>query len=54
MEIFFIAKINTEIIDKCFKYQNPTFLFKDLYETNKNRNGKIVNLVSDALKCSYS
>ena len=34
------TNINTEIFTEYFKYQNPTFLSKDLSNANKTRNKK--------------
>ena len=41
--------INTEIFNEYFKYQNPSFLIKDIYNANQTRNEQIVNQVNDAL-----
>ena len=43
------TNINTEILNKYFKHQNPTFLLKDLHKANKSKDEKIVNHVNDAL-----
>ena len=43
------SNINTEIFGEYFKYQNSSFLLKDLYCAGKNRNKKIVNNVNNAL-----
>ena len=37
------TNINTEIFNEHFKYQNPIFLIKDLFNSNWTKNEKIVN-----------
>ena len=44
-----VTNINTEIFNKYFPYQNPISLLKDLSNTNKTKNKKIVDHVNDAL-----
>ena len=40
--------INTEIFNEYFKYKNLAFLLKDLFNTDKTKNDKIVNNFNDA------
>ena len=55
MEIFFTIlqmmkkNVNIETFNECFKYQNPIYLLKDLYEADKAKNEKIVKHINDAL-----
>ena len=42
------TNVSIELFNEYFKYPNPTFLLKDLYEPNKTRSNKIVNRGSDA------
>ena len=42
------ANINSEIFN-FFKYQNPKFFLKDLYNANKTKIEKLVNNANDAL-----
>ena len=39
--------INTEIFNEYFKYHNPSFLIKDLYNSNETTNKKIVNHINN-------
>ena len=41
--------VNIETFNEYFKYQNPTYLLKDLYEADKAKNEKIVKHINDAL-----
>ena len=41
--------VNNDIFKKYFGYQNPSFLAKDLYKANPDKNKQIVNQVSDTL-----
>ena len=41
--------VNNDIFKKCFWYQSPSFLAKDLYKANPDKNKQIVNQVSDTL-----
>ena len=43
------SNINNEILFEYFKYQNPSYLLKDLYYADKTENKKIVNNVNNAL-----
>ena len=43
------SNINNKIFSECFKYRNPSYLFKDLYYAGKTRNKKIVNNANNAL-----
>ena len=40
-------KINEEIFNEFFNYHYPSFLIKDLYEDNQNKNDKIVINISE-------
>ena len=41
--------MNTEILTESLKYENPSNLLKDLYNSNGTKNQKIVNHVNNAL-----
>ena len=41
--------VNNDIFKKYFWYQNPSFLAKNLYKANPDKNKQIVNQVSDTL-----
>ena len=41
--------INDDIFWKYFKYQNPSFLAKDLNRTNQIKNEQLVNKINDGL-----
>ena len=41
--------INNETFSNCFKYQNPSFLVKDLIIAKKNKNEKLVNNINNGL-----
>ena len=40
---------NDDIFWKYFKYQNPSFLAKDLNRTNQIKNEQLVNNINDGL-----
>ena len=42
-------KINNEIFKKYFRYQNPSFLGKDLYKVDQAKNEEMISQVNDAL-----
>ena len=41
--------INDEIFWNCFKYQNASFLTKELIRANQAKNGQLVNNINDEL-----
>ena len=41
--------INEQIFKKTFNYSSPSFLVKDLYEDNQNKNDKIVKSINESL-----
>ena len=41
--------INNEIFSNYFKYQNPSFLEKDLISAKQNKNEKLVNNINNGL-----
>ena len=41
--------INNEIFSQYFKYQNPSFLVKDLISAKQNKNEKLVNSINNGL-----
>ena len=41
--------INEQIFNEFFDYQYPSFLAKDLYEDNQNKNDKIVKNINESL-----
>ena len=41
--------INNEIFTEYFDYQSPSFLVKDLYEGNQNKNDIIVKYLNESL-----
>ena len=51
-----MEKINNEVFSEYFQYQNLSFLKKDLFKSNENKNQQMVKLLNDALidlkKCS--
>ena len=40
---------NKEIFSNYFKYQNPSFLVKDLISAKKNKNEKLLNIINNRL-----
>ena len=42
--------INDKIFRNDFKYQNPSFLLKDLIRVNQAKNEQLVNNINDGLK----
>ena len=57
MKIFFINEIkndekknvNSEILNKYFRYQNSSFLANYLIETNQSKNNEIINQTVDSI-----
>ena len=41
--------INNEVFLDYFKYQNPSFLVKDLISAKQNKNEKLVNIINNRL-----
>ena len=39
----------SEIFKKCFRYQNPSSLAEDLFNTNQTKNNQIVNQATDSI-----
>ena len=45
------ADINDELFMKCFNFQNPSDILKNLYQTNDKENiNKLVNVINSGLK----
>ena len=43
-----MRNINEQIFNEFFSYQYPSFLVKDLYEDNQNKNNKIVKNINES------
>ena len=44
-----VKKINNEVFSEYFRYQKLSFLKKDLFKSNENKNQQMVKLLNDAL-----
>ena len=42
-------KINEQIFNEFFNYQYPSFLVKNLYGDNQNKNDKIIKNINESL-----
>ena len=42
-------KINTEVFNEYFGYQNPSFLIKDLIKVNQTKDNEIVNQTIESI-----
>ena len=49
MKLQLIKKLNDKIFRNCFKYQNLSFLAKELVRANKDKNQQLVNNINDKL-----